>query len=240
MNLGVAVAAVLDSPLFGITLTVAVYWVARRLWERSGRRTILNPVLVAVALGACAVWVSGADYEQYMAGGSMISFLLGPATVALALPIYRQRRAVRAAAPMVLVALIVGSAAAVASGYGVTRALGGSEQVALSMAPKSATTPIAIALAEQFGGIPPLAAVFAIIAGVIGAVAGPAVLTVARVRDPRARGLAVGVSSHGIGTARMLSDETAGAFSGLAMGLNTLATSLLVGIVLALLGSPAR
>ncbi len=232
-----AFAGVVNSPLYGITLTLAVYWVAVRLWERTGRHVLLNPVLVAMMLGAVAVWALGTTYEQYLAGGRFIGFLLGPSTVALALPIYRQRDTIRKAAPMVVTSLVVGCVAAIAAGYWATRLLGGSREMSLTMAPKSATTPISIALAQQIGGIPALAAIFTIVAGVIGGVIGPALLTAVRIRDERARGLAIGVSSHGVGTARALAeDETTGAFSGLAMALNGLATSLLVGGVLALMG----
>lgn len=237
MNWDAGVRAVLDSPLYGITLTLVVYWVAQRLWERTGRHAALNPVLVAMALGAVVVTALGTPYEQYLAGGRYVSFLLGPATVALGLPIYRQRETIRRAAPMILVSLLVGCVAAIASGYWFTRWLGGTRELALSMAPKSATTPISIALAEQVGGIPALTAIFTIVAGVIGAAAAPTLLTLFRIRDPRARGLAIGLSSHGVGTARALQlDPTMGAFSGVGMALNGLATSLLLGVVLALTG----
>lgn len=235
MNLDAGLRAVLDSPLYGITLTLAVYWLATHLWLRTGRHPSLNPVLVAMLLGAVVVWALGTPYEQYLNGGRYIGFLLGPATVALALPIFRQRATIGRAAPMVVVSLVVGCVAAIASGYWITRWLGGTRAMALSMAPKSATTPISIALAEQVGGIPPLTAIFTIVAGVVGAVAAPALLSLVRIRDPRARGLAIGLSSHGVGTARALADdETTGAFSGLGMALNGLATSLLLGAVLAL------
>ena len=135
-----AFAGVVNSPLYGITLTLAVYWVAVRLWERTGRHVLLNPVLVAMMLGAVAVWALGTTYEQYLAGGRFIGFLLGPSTVALALPIYRQRDTIRRAAPMIVVSLLVGCVAAIASGYWITRWLGGTRELALSMAPKSATT----------------------------------------------------------------------------------------------------
>lgn len=238
MNLAAGLQAVLASPLYGITLTLAAYWVAQQLWRRTGRPPALNPVLVAMALGALVVWLLGTPYEQYLVGARYVSFLLGPATVALALPIYRQRDTIRRAAPMIVVSLLVGCVAAIASGYWITRWLGGTRELALSMAPKSATTPISIALAEQVGGLPPLTAIFTIVAGVIGAVAAPGLLGILRIRDPRARGLAIGLSSHGVGTARALEiDETTGAFSGVGMALNGLATSLLLGVVLALTGA---
>ncbi len=236
MNPAGAFAAVLDSPLYGITLTLAAFWVAQQLWRRTGRHPSLNPVLVAMVLGGAVVLALGTPYEQYLNGGRYIGFLLGPATVALALPIYRRRALIARAAPMILVSLVVGCVAAIASGYWFTRWLGGAPELALSMAPKSATTPISMLLAEQVGGIPSLTAVLTILAGVLGAVAGPALLSLVRVHDPRARGLAIGLSSHGVGTTRALEiDETTGAFSGIGMALNGLATSVLLGVVLAVL-----
>lgn len=238
MNLQAGIAALLESPLYGITLTLGVYWLAQQLWLRTGRHPSMNPVFMAMVAGALVVWALGTPYEQYMNGGQYIGFLLGPATVALALPIYRQRERINRAAPMIVFALLVGSVVAIASGYWFTRWLGGTHAMALSMAPKSATTPISIALAEQLGGIPPLTAIFTIVAGVIGAVVGPALLRILRIRDPRAQGLAMGLSSHGVGTARALEiDETMGAFSGVGMALNGLVTSLLIGGVLALVGA---
>lgn len=235
MRFADAWAGVVDSPLFGITLTLAAFWVAQRLARLARGRAWANPVLVAMILVAIALAVMGVSYEQYMLGGQFIALLLGPATVALGLPLYRQSAKVLASAPMVLVSVIVGSVVGVLSGYWITRWLGGTHPMALSMAPKSTTTPISLALSEQIGGIPPLSAIFTIVAGVVGAVLAPGLLNLLRVKDARARGLAIGVSSHGVGTARALEEsETAGAFSGLAMGLTGLVTALVIGAALAL------
>lgn len=225
------------SPLFGVTLTLLAYAVARRLWERTGRHAVLNSVLVAIVLAGGALVLLGVDYADYMAGGRLIAFLLGPATVALALPLHLEVRLARRAAVPVVLGILVGTAVSILVALGVTGLLGGDRELALSMAPKSATTPVSIALAEQAGGIPALTAVFTILAGVLGAVAGPAVLSAFRFRDVRVRGLAIGVSSHGIGTARALEESrTEGAFAGLAMGLTALATALLLPLALAVLG----
>ena len=235
MNPADAWAGVVESPLFGITFTLAAFWIAQKLARLARGRAWANPVLVAMVLVAVALALLGVSYEQYMKGGQFIAFLLGPATVALGLPLYRQSSKILASAPMVLVSVIVGSVVGVLSGYWITRWLGGTHPMALSMAPKSTTTPISLALSEQVGGIPPLSAIFTIVAGVIGAMSGPGILTLIRVKDARARGLAIGVSSHGVGTARALEEsETAGAFSGLAMGLTGLVTSLVIGVTLAL------
>lgn len=225
------------SPLFGVTLTLLAYAVARRLWERTGRHAVLNSVLVAIVLAGGALVLLDVDYADYMAGGRLIAFLLGPATVALALPLHLEVRLARRAAVPVVLGILVGTAVSILVALGVTGLLGGDRELALSMAPKSATTPVSIALAEQAGGIPALTAVFTILAGVLGAVAGPTVLSAFRFRDVRVRGLAIGVSSHGIGTARALEESrTEGAFAGLAMGLTALATALLLPLALAVLG----
>jgi len=129
----------------------------------------------------------------------------------------------------------VGTVIAIVVAIVVTLALGGSGQLALTMAPKSATTPIAIALAESVGGLPALTAVLTVLTGVLGAVAGPRVLTLLGVRDPRIRGFAIGISSHGIGTSRALQESSLeGAFSGLAMALSALTTAVALPLILAL------
>lgn len=224
------------SPLFGVTLTLVAYQAARLLWKRTGRHAVLNPVLVAIVLAGGVLTVLGVDYDDYMVGGRYLAFLLGPATVALALPLHYEARLVRKAALPILVGIGVGSAVSVVMAFWATRAFGGDEQLALSMAPKAATTPVSIALAESVGGIPALTAVFTILAGVLGAVAAPAVLSLLRFRDLRVRGLAIGAVAHGIGTSRALEEHpTEGAFSALAMGLNALATALLLPLLLTVL-----
>jgi predicted murein hydrolase (TIGR00659 family) len=236
MNVWGAWQAVTSSPLFGMTITLAAYWLATVIWARTGRHSAANPVLITIVLIATAITVLRVPYEEYFTGAQFINFLLGPATVALGLPLYRQAATIRRAAPIVIAGITTGSVTAIATGYWITKALGGSREMALSMAPKSATTPITIALSQQIGGVPSLSAVFAIVAGITGAVAAPRILNLLRITDPRARGLAIGVASHGLGTSRaLLEDETTGAFSGLAMALNGLATSLLVEIVLRLI-----
>lgn len=233
-----ALTELASSPLTSITVTVTAYVVTHRLWLALGKPSIAQPVLLTIFIVGAWLWAVDVDYDTYLTGGNLISFLLGPATVALAIPLYRHRALVSRAAPMVVTALVAGTTSAAASAVVLTRALGGTPEVVLSMAPKSATTPVALAIAQALGGVPSLAAVFAVTAGISGAVAGPALLTLVGVRDRRARGVAVGVASHGIGTARVLADdEMSGAFSGLAMGASALLTSLIVPLVIALSGT---
>jgi predicted murein hydrolase (TIGR00659 family) len=236
LHLQDAWTAVSTSPVFGIALTLAAYQLARWLWLRTGNHPGANPVLIAIVVIGVVLWATGIDYETYMRGGSVIALLLGPATVALAWPLHLEMGLVRRAVLPILFGITVGTGVAVVVAMITTRLLGGSAELAISMAPKSATTPVAIALSETVGGIPSLTAVLTILTGILGAVIGPRVLTWMRVRDRTVRGLAVGVSSHGIGTAQMIQESrTEGAFSGLAMALSALATSIWVPILVPLL-----
>lgn len=237
LHLGTAWASLVHSPLFGLVLTLAAYEAARLLWNRTGHHSLANPVLVGIALVVAVLLLTGVDYADYLRGAQYVGFLLGPATVALALPLHRQARHIRRSAVPILISLVSGAVSAMVVAIVVTKALGGSDQLALTMAPKSATTPIAIALAQASGGLPALAAVLTVLTGVLGAVAAPRVLTLIGVSDPRVRGFAIGMSSHGIGTSRAFHESPlTGAFSGLAMALNALATAVALPLLLA--GAP--
>lgn len=226
---------VVQSPLFGLTLTLAAYGVGRWAHRRTGA-AVLQPVLVAIVLVGAVLLAADVPYRDYVAGGSYVGFWLGPATVALALPLHQEWHLVRRCALPVLAGIVAGAVVSIVAAVLVTRVAGGTEALELTMAPKAATTPVALAVAEQIGGIPPLTAVVTIIAGITGAVVGPWLLDLLRVRDPRARGVALGAVSHGIGTARALDEgATEGAFSALAMALSALATSVLVPVLLVLL-----
>lgn len=217
------------NPLAGLTLTLVAYQCGLWLFEKLGRRPVLNPVLIAVVLIAGVLSLSGIDYRAYFDGAQFVHFLLGPATVALAIPLYNQFQEVRRSALALVVALLVGSAASALSAVALVWAFGGSAVTILSMAPKSVTSPIAMGVSEQIGGLPSLTAVFVIITGIVAASLGTWVLNLVRVKDWRARGFGMGVAAHGIGTARALQvNEVAGAFAGLGMGLNGLATALLL------------
>ncbi|MEL0437655.1 LrgB family protein [Phycobacter sp. K97] len=220
------------SPLFHLTLTLVAFQAASLLFERMGRNPLLNPVLGAVLIVVAILVLTGTDYGTYFEGAQFVHFLLGPATVALAVPLYRQWHRVRRSALAIAVSLVAGSLTAILSAVCVAWILGGSEAVLASLAPKSVTAPVAMGIAEKLGGLPSLTAVLVIVTGILGAMLGPKLLDMTGIVDWRARGLAIGTASHGIGTARALQvNETAGAFSGLAMGLNALATALLLPLI---------
>ena len=217
------------SPLLGLTSTLLAYQAAMWLFERCGRKPILNPILIAVAMIVGFLMATGTEYRTYFDGAQFVHFLLGPATVALAVPLYHQLPLLRRAWPAVLAVVLTGAVAAGASAVAIAWSLGGSERILLSLAPKSVTIPIAMGVAERIGGIPSLTAVMVMLTGMVGAIGGGWILDMARVRSPAARGLALGIASHGIGTVRALQmGETAGAFAGLAIGLTGLATAILV------------
>ncbi len=216
-------------PLSHLTLTLVAYLGALRLYERAGRAPWLNPVLIAVAVISLALVALETPYQTYFDGAQFVHFLLGPATVALAVPLYRQVARLRRAAGAIAVSLVAGSATAVVTALGVVHLFGAGEAVLASIAPKSVTAPVAMGIAEQLGGLPSLTAVLVILTGILGAIVGPPLLDAVRVRSAAARGLALGTASHGIGTARAFQDgEIAGAFAGIAMGLNALATAALL------------
>lgn len=223
------------SPLLHLTLTLAAFQAGSWVYRRARMNPLLNPVLIAVVLLVGLLALTGTPYASYFEGAQFVHFLLGPATVALAIPLYRQFERVRRSGLAILASIVTGSLSAAASAVGIAWALGAGRETLISLAPKSVTAPVAMGISEQLGGLPSLTAVLVILTGVLGAMLGPPLMNLIGIRDMAARGLAMGTASHGIGTARALQvSELAGAFSGLAMGLNALATALLLPLLLKL------
>jgi predicted murein hydrolase (TIGR00659 family) len=220
------------TPLLWLTATVLAYLAADGLARRLGYAPWANPVLIAVLLLAPVLWMTGTDYATYFEGAQFIHFLLGPATVALALPLWDNRDTIRRSVAPILAALFVGSVVAAASAIVMARALDLPPEVILSLAPKSTTAPVALGVSEMVGGIPTLTAVLVMLTGVIGAVAVTPMMNALRIRDWRARGFAAGVAAHGIGTARAFQvNPVAGAYAGIALALNALLTSIIVPVL---------
>ncbi|MCG3188820.1 MAG: Inner membrane protein YohK [Burkholderiaceae bacterium] len=221
------------TPLLGLTVTLLAYQAALGIYARTRFSPLANPVLIAVALLVALLQITGTPYATYFEGAQFVHFLLGPATVALALPLYRQWPKLRRAALPLLGGLIAGSVTAIASAVGIAALLDASPQTIASLAPKSATTPIAMAVAVEIGGIPSLTAVLVIATGVFGAVFAGSILDLLRIAEPEVRGFALGIASHGIGTARAFQvSEDAGAFAGLGMGLNGVFTAIVVPVLM--------
>ncbi|MBA4085728.1 MAG: LrgB family protein [Kytococcus sp.] len=225
-----------DSPVTWVFVTLLAYRAGLWLRARTHGHPLAQPVLVAAGLVIALLALLGIDYDTYMSGGSLVHLVLGPATVALAVPLHRQAHHLREMAVPLAVALPAGALVSIGSAVLTVRGLGGGEALANTIAPKAATTPVAIAIADSIGGVPALVAVFTMFAGMLGAVLGPWALDRMGVQDRRVRGLAMGAVSHGVGTSRSLHDcLVEGAFAGLAMGLTALLTSILVPVVVALL-----
>ncbi|MEW6371327.1 MAG: LrgB family protein [Pseudomonadota bacterium] len=216
------------SPLLGLTITLCAYLVAQAIYARCKFSPLANPVAIAIALVSLVLLASGMSYQRYFAGAQFVHFLLGPATVALAVPLARQLPRMRRAFLPLACALLCGSVTAIVSAVGVVLLLGGSTVLAHTVGPKSATTPIAMAVSERLGGVPALTAVLVIGTGIFGAITARFLFNAMRIDSHAARGFALGVAAHGIGTARAFQvSAEMGAFAGLGMGLNGVLTAVL-------------
>ena len=221
--------------LLAIAATLAVYAAARAVQRRRGS-VWLHPVLVSIVGLIAALWLLGIDFDAYNRGGRVLTFLLGPAVVALGLPLYRQMEEIGRRGKAVLVSLLIGAAAGTLAATFTAALLGASSEVVRSLAPRAVTTPIAIGIAERVGGLPALSAVVSIFTGVLGAVIGPPLLRKIGVRSRTAFGLSMGAAAHGVGTARAAEEgDVEAASSGLAIGIMGVLTAILAPLGLALL-----
>lgn len=228
--------ALFDAPVTPLILTWLAFEVGRTVQRRCGGSALANPVLIAVMLIIPVLEACDVSYDTYLRGAGFIHFLLGPAAVALAVPIYDNRERIREAMGSLLAE--VGAGATVACGSAVALAwwLGASGDVVRSIAPKSVTTPIAIGISEGIGGRPSMTVVFVIMTGIIAAMFSGRIFDWLGVRDWAARGIAAGVAGHGIATAQILSvNQNAGAFAGLSIGLTGLFTAVLLPVATHLL-----
>lgn len=225
-----------QTPLLWLTVTLLVYASTDALSQATGRHPFANPVAHAMWIIAAFLLLTGTSYTTYFGGAQFVHFLLGPATVALAVPLYENRKVVAAAILPMLVALVVGCVTAIVSVILLAQAFGLPDNVVLSLAPKSVTAGVAMGISKSLGADASLTAVAVILTGIIGAMIVTPMMNRMGITDYRARGFAVGLASHGIGTARAFQvDAVAGVFAGIAMSLNALVTSLLVPLAVTLL-----
>ncbi|NWG45454.1 MAG: LrgB family protein [Alphaproteobacteria bacterium] len=219
-----------------IAATVLAYAAGLRVQAAARFHPLANPVLIACLLVGAAVELTGTPAEAYLSAAAPLLFLLGPATVALAVPIFRDRRHILTARLPFLVALAAGSLTAILSALVLAGMMGAERATLLSIAPKSATTPIAIGVAEAVGGLPSLAAAIVILTGILGALVALPLFRLLKVRDVRAQGFAIGLAAHGIGTAHAFQHSQAlGAYAGLGLGLNGVLTALIAPLIVRLM-----
>jgi predicted murein hydrolase (TIGR00659 family) len=218
-----------STPLFGLTATLVTYVVAAIVYDRLGRPPWANPVLWSVVCIGSVLVATKTPYPSYFAGAQFIHVLLGPAVVALAWPLWLRRSELRRRGVALTIAALVGGFAAAGSAVALGWALGLPLDVLRSLAPKSVTAPVAMGIADRIGGVPALAAVFAVVTGMVGALSAKYLFGLLRIDDWAVRGFALGTVSHGIGAARALQvNADAGAYAGMALGLQVLLASLLV------------
>jgi predicted murein hydrolase (TIGR00659 family) len=220
------------TPLFGLTATLLTYVAAQAFYERMGRAPWANPVLWSVVVLGCVLVATHTPYPSYFAGAQFIHVLLGPAVVALAWPLWLRRHEVRQRGVALTLAVLAGGIAAAASAVAMAWALGMPDDVVRSLAPKSVTAPVAMGIAERIGGVPALSAVFAVLTGLVGALSGKYLFNLLGINSWAVRGLALGTASHGIGAARALQvHPDAGAYAGIALGMQAILSSVLMPLV---------
>jgi putative effector of murein hydrolase len=228
-----------STPLFGLTATLFTYVIAQAFYARMRQAPWANPVLWTVVLITCGLLFTGTAYPTYFSGAQFIHFLLGPAVVAMAWPLWQRRTPLRRYWHHFALAAVLGGGAASGSAVALAWAMGLPANVIYSLAPKSVTAPVAMGIAEQIGGIPALAAVFAVITGMVGALSGKYLFDFLRIPTDKpgwtARGFALGTASHGIGAARALQvNADAGAYAALALGIQIVVASVLIPLLASL------
>lgn len=224
------------TPLLWLTLTVVVWIFADWLALLSGRNPLVNPVMIAIAVIAAILLATGTAYGTYFNGAQFVYFLLGPTTVAIAIPLYKNWPIVRRKLVPMLAALFAGTATSILSAIALAMALGVPHTVVISVATKSVTAAVAMGISESLGGMPALTAVLVVITGVLGSVIVTPLMNAMRLHDYAARGFAAGLAAHGIGTARaFVVDPLAGTFAGIAMGLSAVLASLLIPVIVRLI-----
>ncbi len=225
------------SPIMSIMVTLAAFLVASQINRLAGGSAFLHPVIVAIAIIVAFLTLIDMNYQQYFEGAQFIHFLLGPATVALAVPLYDHLERVKQMFWPLIIACISGIITAAVSTIAIVVGMGGSRETVLSLTPKSVTSPIAMGIAEKIGGYPSLTAGLVLVTGAIGCVIGPLLFKALKINDHSVQGFTMGLAAHGFGTAQSFTvSSVAGAFAGLAMGLTGMLSAFILPLVVRLLG----
>jgi len=220
------------SPLFALFLTLAAYQFGLTVYKVTRQNPLANPVAIAIILVATVIQLIEMPYPTYFEGAQFIHFLLGSATVSLAIPIYRGLHSLKGRSFPLLASLVTGGLVSIISGVGIAKLLGAGSDIAGAMYPKSVTAPIAMGIAERIGVSPTLTAIFAVATGILGAILAPFVLNVLGMKAWWQRGFAIGIGAHGIGTSRAFSiHPEAGTYASLAMGMNGVISAIAIPVI---------
>jgi predicted murein hydrolase (TIGR00659 family) len=217
------------SPLFALILTLTAYQIGSVLYQKTDKYPLANPVAIAVILVAVVLYLVDMPYQKYFEGAQFVHFLLGTATVSLAVPIYRGIAVLKTRLIPLMIALLCGGIVSIVSAVGIATLMGADSAIIGAFYPKSVTAPIAMGVAERLGVSPTLTAVFAVVTGILGAMLGSGILNLLGMKAWWQRGFAMGVAAHGIGTSRAFAvHPEAGTYASLAMGLHGIAGALLI------------
>ena len=226
----------LNSTYFGIVLSLLCYWGALKISIKV-KSTLCNPLLVASAMIVVILLTLGIEYETFDRGASYLTYFLNPATVCLAVPLYRQFQVLKSNMKAILLGIAAGCIACMITIVGLSAVFAFSTELTASVLPKSITTAIAIGLSEEIGGMPAVTVACVVITGIFGACTASAMFKLFKIEEPVAQGLATGASAHAIGTSRALEiGEVQGAMSSLAIVVTGIMTVILAPIVMSLLG----
>lgn len=227
--------SLLTEPLFCLPFTLGVYLGAAWLYRKS-KVILFQPMLFTMALLIVLLLLSHTPYEAYAKASWLIDFLLGPSVVALGYLLYEQMKVLKGRLFSTLLTIFVGALVGIVTAGGIVLLLGGGKELAATMGPKSVTTPIAISLSAKSGGIPALTAVVVVITGLFGGLVSPFLFKLLKISNPVARGLALGTSAHGMGTATAIQlGAVEGALAGMAIGIMGFFTAILIPLLSRLL-----
>lgn len=220
MNVDALITYVTNTPLTWLIITISAYKIGVLIYEKSGKNALLQPIVIAYAIMLPILLLTKVPYKEYLSSVSMLHFFLGPATVALALPLYKNLKLIRAYFIPILITLVAGGIFTILSAVGILWLFGASKITMLSMTTKSVTAPITLITANDIGANASLAVGFVVITGLLGALIGTPIFRLLKIKHDAAKGFALGLLSHAVGTARAFEiSENAAAFSALAMGL---------------------
>ena len=218
----------LSTEVFLLALVLGAFYLGIIIYQKT-KITLLQPLLTAMVIIIPFLLITDIDYQTFYQNTRILNFMLGPSVVALGYVLYEQIGHIKGNVVSILTAVFTGSVVGIASVVLIAKVLGADKMLMASLAPKSVTTPIAISLAEQTGGVPALAAAFVVICGIFGGLVGPIVLRRIGIKSKIAKGLAMGSASHALGTARAMEmGALEGAISGLAIGIMGIMTALLI------------